>query len=248
MGNRSDRMLKDKFARGENQVRQGKFEQAVATFQSLYRRHPHFYLSSRALFQAGKILNLSLSRYREALLEFLLVERDYPDTPEAIEAQEQIAEIYKYRLADYGNALVAYQKLLDSGAPHPDQTQYEIADTYFRRNNFEQARIEFESLLKNYPGSPLVPEAAYRIAVAYSLDGDPAAAGKAFRRVLQNWPDNPFATEAHFGLATVLESQGELKEALKELDALRGKYRDPEVLARRIARVKKRIRKKRLTY
>ena len=247
-GRRSDRILAGEFARGKAQVERGEFERAVATFQSIYRHHPRFRLAPRALFQAGETLELNLKHPRKALLDFLLVVRDYPGSALAIRARRQIADIYKYRLMDYGKALLAYQKLLDSGAPDPDHIQYEIADTYFRRNNFEQARIEFESLLKNYPASPLAAEAAYRIAVAYSLDGDAAAAEKAFRRVFRLWPKNSFAAEARFGLATVLESQGELKKALSELEGLRTTYRDQQILTRRIARVKKRIRKKKLTY
>lgn len=245
---RSERLIEKNYAHGEELVEQGDYARAVAVFEAIYRQHPHFHLAPRALLQAGKTLNFNLTRYRRALLDFLLIERDYPRSPAALQAQEQVAEIYKYRLNDYGNALVAYQKLLDSGAPHPDRIQYEIADTYFRRNNFEQARIEFESLLKNDPASSLVPEAAYRIGVAYSLDGNAAAAEKAFRRVLKNWPKNYFASEARFALAGVLESQGRLKAALRALKKLRGKYRDPEILKQRITRIEKRMRKKRLTY
>jgi len=172
------------------------------------------------------------------------VEKDYPGTELARRAQRQVAEIYKNRLRDFPRAIVAYQKLLDSGAVGGDRIQYEIADTYFRLENFEQARIEFESLLKNYPESPLLPEVQYRIAVTWSLEGRLKEAAKAFRLVPERWPSSAYAIEARFGLATTLEEGEELREALKELVALRGNYPNAEALEKKIAQVEERIRKK----
>ena len=88
-----------------------------------------------------------------------------------------------------------------------------MADCYFRLNNFEQARIEFESLLKNYPDSALIAEVQYRIAMTYALEGKLPEAAAAYRLVMERWPDSPYALEASFGLATVLEEQEKLLEA-----------------------------------
>jgi TolA-binding protein len=190
------------------------------------------------------VLNHYLERYHEAILDYLTVEKDYPDTEQARKAQEQVAEIYKNRLRDYGRAIVAYQKLLDAGAPDGDRIQYDVADSYFRLNNFEQARIEFESLLKNYADSPLVAEVQYRIAVAYSLEGKSEEAEEAFRGAVTVWPESPYAVEARFGLATVLEERDELRAALQILEDLKGVYPNAEALAKKTDQVKERINKK----
>jgi TolA-binding protein len=155
-----------------------------------------------------------------------------------------VAEIYKNRLRDYPRAIVAFQKLLDSGAEDGDRIQYEVADTYFRLENYEQARIEFESLLKNYPGSPLLPEVAYRIAVTWSLEGQPKEAESAFRRVVERWPESTYALEAQFGLATSLEEREELREALALLEALKKNYPNTEAVKKKIEQVQERMRKK----
>jgi len=239
-----DSLLEADFQRGQELVEAGKYPAAVEVFQAIYHRHPGFHLAPQALFEAGDVLNLFEQRYPEALLAYLLVEKDFPDSPAAHKARRQIAEIYKYRLRDYAQAVVAYQKLLDNGVPDGDRVQYELADTYFRLNNFEQARIEFESLLKTWPQSPLVPEVRYRIATAYVLEGDPRSAEEAFRGVIRDWPDNSFAIEARFGLAGILEQGEQLVKALQLLEALRGVYPNREILEKRIAQVKERIRKK----
>ncbi len=237
-------ILEGDFARAEQLLEQGNHEEAERLFEKLYRHHPDFYLAERALFQSGEIRNLYLKKYHEALLAYLLVEKDYPDSPLAKKSLQQVADIYKHRLRDYPRAIIAYQKLLDNGVEAGDQVQYEVADSYFRLNNFEQARIEFESLLKSYPESGLSAEAQYRVAVATSLEGDLKKAAEAFRLVNEKWPDSSYAVEARFGLAGVLEEREELKASLEILQGLRGVYPSPEVLEKRITQVEERIKKK----
>lgn len=174
---------------------------------------------------------------------YLLLERDYPEDARLLEAQKQIADIYKYRLEDYILAIAAHQKVLDGDVEGGDQVQYEVADSYFRLNNFEQARIEFGSLLKNYPESNLAPEVQFRIAVTYALEGQLPEAAGAYQVVAERWPESPYAAEAQFGLAAVLEEQEELKKALEILEQLDG-YSNPDVLNQKIEKVRDRIAKK----
>lgn len=239
-----DKVLDKDFARAEALVEEGEYQQAAESFRSLYDHHPGFARAPEALFQAGEIQNLYLKRYHEALLAYLLVEKDYPESVYFRRAQAQVADIYKNRLRDYSRAIVAYQKLLDGGARNLDSVQYEVADIYFRQNNFEQARIEFESLLKNYPESSLIPEVHYRIGVAYSLEEAAADAEEAFRAVIKEWPDSPYAVEARYGLAGVLEDQEHLRSALQILEDLKGIYPNAEALAQRTEQVRERISKK----
>lgn len=239
-----DQLIAENYNRGESFLLKGDYEAAATTFHELYQHHPDSRQAPQALFQSAEIRNLYQSRYQKALLDYLLVERDYPESPQALKAERQIAEIYKNRLRDYPQAIFAYQKLLDKGPPDSDKIQYEVADSYFRLNNFEQARIEFESLLKAYPHSKLVPEVRYRIAVASSLVGQPKAAEEEFRSVIKDFPGDPYALESRFSLAGVLEDQGKLGEALKGLEDLKGVYPDKDALIRRITQVKRRIDKK----
>lgn len=239
-----DKLLADDFGRAEALLEEKRYEQAAEAFHRLYERHPSFSQAPQAIYQSAEILNLYLQKYHEAVLAYLLVEKDYPNTDLSRRAQRQVAEIYKNRLRDYPRAIVAYQKMFNSGVEDGDRIQYEIADSYFRLENFEQARIEFESLLKNYPDSPLLPEVAYRTAVTWSLEGEPAEAEKAFRRVAELWPDSTYALEAQFGLVTVLEEREELREALALLETLNGRYPNTEAVKKKIEQVQQRMSKK----
>jgi TolA-binding protein len=222
----------------------GKYQAATEVFLRLHHDHPTYSRSAEALYQAAEIQALYLGQYSDAVLNYLLLERDYPGAAEVEQARRQVASLYKYRLNDCGQAIAVYQKVLDEPASDRDQLQYEIADCYFRLNNFEQARIEFESLQKSFPDSSLLAEVEYRIAVTYALEGKLPEAAGAYRLVMERWQGSPYAIEAGFGLATVLEEQEKLVEALKILEGLAGIYPKQDILERKIAQVRERIEKK----
>ena len=236
--------LEETFQKGLELRQSGRYAEAVELFSALHNDYPSFARVPEALFQKAEILDLYLSRYSDALLTYLLLERDYPDAPVVESAQQQVAHLFKYRLDDCGQAIAAYQKILDLPGHDNDQWQYEGADFYFRLRNFEQARIEFENLLSNYPHSELSAEVRYRIAMTYALDGKLSDAAAVYRQVMQDWPESPYAVEASFGLAMVLEEQEELLEALKILEELDGIYPKQDILKRKTEQVRERIAKK----
>ena len=236
--------LEETFQKGLALRQAGKYVEAVELFVKLHDKHPSFVRVPQALYQAAEIEDLFLARYSDALLTYLLLERDYPDAAEVPPAREKVAVLYKYRLNDCGQAIAVYQKVLDQPGQQKDQPQYEVADCYFRLNNFEQARIEFDSLIKNYPQSSLIAEVQYRIAMTYALEGKLPEAAGAYRRVMEGWADSPYALEARFGLATVLEEQEELVESLKILEELADVYPKKDILERKTAQVRARIEKK----
>jgi TolA-binding protein len=240
-----NRIPQRQFDRGEALLLRGEYSRAYSKFRHLYEYHPQFKYAPQALLLAGEILQFNLNQDREALLAYLLVERDYPGHEVERKATRRAADIYKYRLGEYDRALTSYQKLLDGGNDDGEGLQYEIADTYFKQNNFEQARIEFESLLKSYPQSERIAEVLFRIASASALEGALEEASFVYQRVAEEYPDSPFFLEALYGLAVVKEERGELQAALTLLQDLKGRYRDSQVLENRIKQVRKRINKKR---
>lgn len=236
--------LEKKFQQGLFLRQTGEYQAAASLFALLHEEHPDCVRASDALYQVAEIQDLYLGNYSDALLNYLLLERDYPDSEQIPGALKQVAVLYKYRLGDCDEAISAYQKVLDQESLDHDQHQYEVADCYFRLNNFNQARIEFESLLKIEPESELVAEVQYRIAVTYALEGLLPEAAGAYRLVIERWAESPYALEARIGLAAVLEEQEELLEALKILEELVGSYPNPEVLERKTLQVRERIEKK----
>lgn len=238
-----DDRLALRFSQAQELLSEGRYREAAKRLETLYRKHPNFEYAADALFQAAEIYNNHLHDDQAALVRYLLLERDYPGYEQMTLVNRRIADLYKYQLKDHLLAISAYQKVLDGPTDQADWVQYEVADSYFRLNNFEQARIEFTSLLKNYPESELAPEVQFRIAVTYAVEGQLPEAAAAYRLVIERWPDSPYAPEARFGLAAVLEEQEELQKALDILESLQD-YPNAEVLQQKIDKVRARIDKK----
>ncbi len=239
-----DGILEKRFQKGLALREAGDAVGAAELLRTLQADHPDSARAPEALLQAAQLLHLKLGRYQDALLAYLTIERDYAATTQAAEARREVAELYKYRLDDQTRAISAYQRLIDAAGESSDRVQYEVADSYFRLNNFEQARIEFENLLRLYPASSLAAEVRYRIAVTYALEGEAENAMSAYREVVSRWPNSPYAVEARFGLATALEDRERLRDALAILEELRGVYPNQEALTQRIEHLKGRIDKK----
>ena len=239
-----DGILEKRFQKGLALREAGAYAEATELLRALQAEHPRNARAAEALLQTAEIEHLFLGRYQAALVGYLTLERDYPASTQAAAARRRVAELYKYRLGDQARAISAYQALLDDAADDADQLQYEVADCYFRLNNFEQARIEFETLLRQTPGSVLAPEVQFRIAVTHAVEGSAEAAMAAYREVAARWPQSPYAVEARFGLATVLEERERLRDALTILEELRGVYPNEDALTQRIEHLKGRIDKK----
>ncbi|PLX88284.1 MAG: hypothetical protein C0614_02590 [Desulfuromonas sp.] len=222
----------------------GRYAEALDALQRLYKDYPKFATTPQALIESGEILELYLGRYDDALLTYLLLLRDFPDHPSAPAIERRIADLYKFRLDNCSQAIAVYQRIVDRSEGDGDRLQYEVADCYFQLNNFEQARIEFESLQKKYPQSDQLAEVQFRIAVTYALEGQLPEAEASYRMVVQNWPENPYALEARFGLAGVLEEQERLLEAREELVSLQGIYRNQSTLNQKLEQIQARIDKK----
>lgn len=243
-----DQRLEKDFHRAEELVAQGSYDQAVAVLNELHQEYTNHTLGRKALYQVGEVRSLYQQQYAEAILTFLAVEESYPNSDIGLQAQRQVADIYKNKLRDYPRALVVYQRLLERGLADSDRIQHEIADAYFRMNDFKQALLEYEALRSSYPDSPLQAEVRYRMGITLSLEGKGKEAEVVFREVLSLWPQSPFALESKFSLATVLEERDELAAAMKVLEELKGSYPNTELLNRRLTQLRQRLLNQKRTH
>jgi len=239
-----DDLFAARYSKGIELWQGGAYEKSVTTLRAIYNDYPSFPLAPDALFQSAEILNMNLHRYQEALLAYLLVLKNYPEHNLQERSLRQVANIYKYRMLDYSDAIVAYQKLLDLGAEGRDRLLYEVADAYFKLNNFEQARIEFETLSSEEPRSALVAEARYRTGVCLNLEGKYKEAETQLKSLIKEGPDTTFGIEARFALAETLEQMERLRESRRILEELQGLYPNQEALEQKLEQVNERISKK----
>lgn len=236
-----DQRLETEYHRAEELLAQGSYDQAVKVLTELHREHPGHALGREALYKVAEVRSLYQQQFAEAILAFLAVEENYPNSDSGLQAQREVADIYKNKLRDYPRAVVFYKQLLARGVEDSDRMQHEIADAYFRMNDFKQALLEYQTLRSDYPDSPLQAEIRYRMGITLSLQGKGKEAESVFREVISLWPQSPFALESKFSLAAVLEERDELAAAMKVLEELKGSYPNTELLNRRLEQLRERL-------
>lgn len=234
------------FAKGVEQESLGKITAAEKSYQEIYQQYPQSQEAAEALFKIGKLWQYDHQDEQRALLNYLQLEHDYPDSPFVLPAREEAAQIVKYIFHDYSRAIEFYQRLLDLNKGTPDHYYYEIADCYFRLENYPQARIELETLLEDYPHSTLVPEVLYRKGGILLLEGENGGARQDWQRLIEGYPESPYRVQAQFDLAKLLEEEERLEEALQSYRKLEDFSRS-SLLQKKIAHLKQRIADKKGT-
>lgn len=75
----------------------------------------------------------------------------------------------KYDNGDYLDAIedLSFIKIKFPGTNIADRVEFYLADSYYHKKEFILAAYEFETMLKNYPLSPLMPETRYKLGLCY---------------------------------------------------------------------------------
>lgn len=219
---------------------QGNFPTAQQLYQQLYEKYPQAQQAPEALLRSARIWQLDRQHDQQALLNYLQLEHDFPGSPLVLTARQEAARIVKYSLRDYSRAIEFYQRLLNDLSSGGDRYLYEIADCYFRLDNYTQARIELDTLLENYPQSRLLPDVLYRKGGLHLLEKQLEQARRNWQRLVTDYPDSDYTVQAKFNLAKLLEEQDLLEDALEQYRRLNG-FPQQKLVQDKIEHLKKRI-------
>lgn len=223
---------------------QNDLEKALNSYQQLFEGYAESLEAEDALYRSGRIQQHDLANDQRALLYYLLLEKEYPQSKFTALAQSEAAELTKYRLDDCRQAIPIYHRLIEKTAENADQFLYEIADCYVRLENWSQAAIEFETLLTSFPQSELGMTSSYRLADAWLLSQQREKARDGFHQIVALFPDSLEAQEAKFRLAEMLEEEEKLNEALRAYSELT-RYPQQNLLKQKILHLKERMSRKR---
>ena len=226
--------------KGVRQESLGRAHEALETYRLVLSAYPQQEEAVEALYRMARLWHFDLQDPQQALLKYLQIERDYSDSDKILVAREAAARIVKVDLRDDMQAIAYYQRLINAHQGEQDHYLYEIADSYFRLENYPQARIELENLLLQYPHSPLTADALHRKATILVLENRLDEAQQDWQRLAEEFPDSNYASRARFNLANLLEEKGELDLALEEYLKLEN-YPRPLLLEQKIDHLTQRI-------
>lgn len=230
---------------GDNRSLEGKYAESAEYYRKAAGLNPESKAGIKAMYKLGYVSESYLKDFPTAILNYVEFIRLSQEPVSVYEVQKRLANIYFDHNQDNEKAIAAYKKLLllSPDSLESDLFQFRIAQSYFRMNNFEQARIEYDQLLASHPKSEHVPRTRFEVGNSYYMEGKYDTAQEALKQVIRNHPQHEFAIEAEYLLAQCLEQQSKLKEALQGYENLLGKYPSKQIIELRIDALKKRIKK-----
>lgn len=80
----------------------------------------------------------------------------------------------------------------------PAEEAFTDAQRLYEREKWDKARLAFESIMLNHPGSSLVDSAQFLYAMCYFNQDDPIVAASEFQRVHTQYPTSPLVDDADY--------------------------------------------------
>lgn len=103
------------------------------------------------------------------------------------------ASAYKdFKDGKYEEARKGFQKYLGqhpAGTDLSDNAQFWIGECYYMEENYEQAILEYEKVIKSYPNADKVPQALLKQGLSFQKLGDKDSAKLLFQQVIKDYPD-----------------------------------------------------------
>ena len=232
-----------RFERAEKAFLEKKMDAALADYRSIPIDFPQSRYAPPALLRQGDLYG-SYYRNAEAAVEvYTSLLFNYPGSPEAPRAVMRRAEIHLQQFFDYATAVTDLELVRTQypGFAETDRVLLLLAKAYRGLPDpARQAKVLFE-LVEQYPDSPRAMEGRWMN--AYTLLGQEqyAEAEQEFEKILSLVSDRKEAARARWGMAQAKEGQGDLAAALLLYEAIREDYENPEFIAGKVERLKKRL-------
>lgn len=193
----------------------------------------------------GKINNLYLHDYKQAVLFYRALIKRYPKSDQAFSAHSTIADIYHHKLGDIPTAINDYQEMVGNFPNHPKvkRVQLKIINAYFQLKNFEQVRTEAEQLIHHWPNSNEAAEARFKVANSFYVQNRFAEAIATYEALLKKNKDELLAALVLFELGNCFQELGNVQRALDYYYASLPQHSNPKLVQRKIARIRSRNHK-----
>jgi tol-pal system protein YbgF len=121
-------------------------------------------------------------------------ETDAPDTnkSKASEKDRAYSSAYNtFKEGNYSKARTEFQNFLTAypKSEYSDNAQFWIGECYFFENKYEQAILEYEKVVKNYPGGSRVAYALLKQGLSFLNLGDKTSSKLLLQQVIKDYPN-----------------------------------------------------------
>ncbi|MHB8481322.1 MAG: tetratricopeptide repeat protein [Nitrospiria bacterium] len=228
-----------KLKEAEKQFRQGNYQASQSAYLQIAETYPKSRQAPEAYYWAGVISYLYLKESQKALDYFQKVLIDYPASEFVLLTRGHLAEMYEKEFNEPRLAIGEYQKMIEETPDHANEDEYlyKIGDIYFNQRDLTQSKIEWEGLIKKFPGSKWTDRASFQVAMILMIEEKYTEGLTAMEAFLKTYPDSDFKLEAEYERGVCLEELNRHNEALTVFNELLPVYPNRFLIETRIKKI-----------
>ncbi|MFO7638413.1 MAG: tetratricopeptide repeat protein [bacterium] len=223
---RNPKAAEASFRTGDTYFKALEYDKAVASFSFVVERHPgsDFAAPSQALIAQ---CHYNRGQYLDAVREYQKFLDLYPSDPQGQAVRKSLE--MAYYLAGAEDTLVMTDFL--RRFPRSEMAaegQYDRGKALFDQGRYDEAALELQNVVVNFPGSPLAGDAQLLTAESYAKREAWSDAAGAYRKFLDYFPDHAQLAGARFNLGTAWFNAGEYQRSLEAFSAVLAEHPDSE--------------------
>ena len=110
---------------------------------------------------------------------------------------------------------------------------YQQAYALVKAQKFDQAITAYQTFIKNYPSSSLLPNAYYWLGELYMVKNLTQEAERVFVTVVENYPESRKVSDASYKLGLVYARYGQMDKAIQQMNTVKTQF--PKSTASKLA-------------
>ncbi len=162
-------------------------------------------------------------QYAQSVQSFSQFLESYASHPKAVDARFWRAEA-QYRLEKYAASSADYLVVAEQKSTHREEALYGAAWSFYKLNNFEKAREQFEALLSAFPSGKFAFDARLRLGDSHFFLKEYPGAEGAYRTVIRQFPQEPSVDYAYYQLGQTYYRGGNFNDAVSQFNDLMKRF------------------------
>ena len=198
-------------------------------------------MKAQALKGAADIYYLENRDVRQAVSVYKELIAQCPEAKETLDARITLADILVTYYRDPRGAITELTAALARNPPQSAELHYQVAKLYYQVDDFHQAELEADALVKGYEASNYVDDAMFLEAQAVAMENRRPDAERLFKELVDRFPDSELAPYAQFELGKLYAEANQNDQAIDVWVKALARHPDPALVQAAIARVRARI-------
>lgn len=234
------------FGKAEGALRVGSHELAAQYYEAYLQKYPQGEFAERSLYNLGNVYYLHLRNAGKARVAYERFLKKYSTSQYAFTTGERLAELYERDLKDIRKAIEVLEEISMHTPSRNDwrRVRLEIANDYFRLDEFDQALLEYKKLIDDQPQEKRSDEARLKMAAVYEIRKQWHEAVNQLRQVTENSQCEECKRHAQFEIVDCYESLEQYDQALAMLQRISPRPEDEAFLSQRLAALQKKTRER----